>query len=320
MKHKLLTTATLLLFVLLTWSCTSDDELAMTPPPAIATPDASALSITIAPRPQFAIGSTQPATRAIQTPDGTAAEWEANDVLWLYVHFSWIPSGKTEADREYKNYVSALRYKGTEWRQLSEEDCTELNTASITPYTEPNPNFSKEYSYLGFVSNPRWPAEAFAEGVTDAKVWVGAYYLGKGVPNENGILSLDYTTDCMLASTTALIGTPVNLNLEHGYSRLHITDKATLECANVWYIHTWNLSSGNLDTQNSFELTVPKGGSYYFVEIQSNSELTLDGTLYTLTPGRTDESGNKFYYGYTYTLVPLKNGTVTPGEVDPADL
>lgn len=146
MKHKLLTTATLLLFVLLTWSCTNDDEPVMTTPPAITNPDASALSITIGPRPQFAVGSNQPATRAIQTTDGTAAQWEAGDVLWFYARFSWIPSGKGESEREHKNYVSALRYNGTEWRQLSEEDCSELNTSSIKPYTAPDyvPGSSKK--------------------------------------------------------------------------------------------------------------------------------------------------------------------------------
>lgn len=312
MKHKLLTTATLLLFVLLTWSCTNDDEPVMTTPPAITTPDASALSITIGPRPQFATGSTQPATRAIQTPDGT--QWENGDVLWLYVHFSWIPEGKTKADKVYKNYVSALRYNGTEWRQLSEEDCTELNTSSIESYTHPDPIYGKQDSFLGFVSNPRWPAEAFAEGVTDAEVEVRACYLGKDIPNKDGILSLDYNTDYMNGHAIAPIGTPINLNLGHGYARLHITDEATLKCTNVWCYDTWDLASGNPTGPNIPELSVPKDGSYYFVGIQPNSELTLDGILYTLAPGYIDGGGSKRYKGYTYTLTPLKNGGVTPGE------
>lgn len=312
MKHKLLTTATLLLFVLLTWSCTNDDELAMTPPPAITTPDASALSITIGPRPQFAIGSNQPATRAIQTPEAT--QWEVGDVLWLYVHFSWIPEGKTMADKVYRNYVSALRYDGIEWRQLSEEDCTELNTSSIKPYTNPVPSLIKEGSYLGFDSNPRWPAEAFADGVTDAKVEVWAYYLGKGIPDNEGIISLNYNTDFMSAGEIASIGTPINLNFGHVWTRLHITDEATLKCAKVWCYNTWNLASGIPTNLSSFELTVPKGGSYYFVGIEPDATLTLDGIPYTLAHGYTDESGYNRYNGYTYTLTPLKHGTVTPGE------
>lgn len=38
------------------------------------------------------------------------------------------------------------------------------------------------------------------------------------------------------------------------------------------------------------------------------------GTV-TLAPGRIDEDGNKIYDGYTYTLVPLNNGEVTPGDL-----
>lgn len=314
MKHKLLTTATLLLFVLLTWSCTNDDEPVMTTPPAITTPDASALSITIGPRPQFAIGSNQPATRAIQTPDGTAAQWEVGDVLWLYVYFSWIPEGKTMADKVYRNYVSALRYDGTEWRQLSEEDCTELNTSSIKPYTSLEPVYGKQNSFLGFVSNPRWPAEAFAEGVVGANVLVAAYYLGKGIPNEDGILSLGYSTDFMSAATTVPIGTSINLNLEHGFARLHITDEATFKCTGVWYYKEWKLASGIPTSLDIYQLSGTKDGSYYFVAIKTDAELTLDGYAYTLAPGRTDVSGYKRYNGYTYTLAPLKNGEVKPGE------
>lgn len=312
MKHKLLTTATLLLFVLLTWSCTNDDEPVMTTPPAITTPDASALSITIGPRPQFAIGSNQPATRAIQTPEAT--QWEVGDVLWLYVHFSWIPDGKTEKEREYKNYVSALRYNGTEWHQLSEEDCNELNTSSIKPYTKTDPASGKIKSYLGFVSNPRWPAEAFAEGVTDANVWVDANYLGKDIPNKDGILSLDYNTDYMNGHAIASIGTPINLNLEHVRARLHITDEATLKCTGVWYYKEWNLANGIPTSLDIHQLSVPNGGSYYFVGIDPDAELTLDGIPYTLAPGYIIGTGYKRYDGYTYTLTPLKHGTVKPGE------
>lgn len=312
MRHKLLTTATLLLFVLLTWSCTNDDEPVMTTPPAITTPDASALSITIGPRPQFAIGSTQPATRAIQTPEAT--QWEVGDVLWLYVKFSWIPDGKTEKEREYKNYVSALRYNGTEWRQLSEEDCTELNTSSIEPYTNHDPIDGKQNSFLGFDSDPRWPAEAFAEGVAGAEVAVRARYLGKGIPDKDGILSLSYSTDYMYTSTTAPIGTPIDLNLKHGYTRLHITDEVKLKCTQVWHYNTWDLASGNPTDTDIPDLSVPNGGRYYFVGIDPDAELTLDGILYTLAPGYIDMGGNKRYNGYTYTLTPLKNGGVTPGE------
>lgn len=315
MKHKLLTTATLLLFVLLTGSCTNEEELVMTPP-AITTPDASALSITIGPRPQFAIGNTLPATRAIQTPEAT--QWEEKDVLWLYVHFSWIPEGKTKADKVYKNYVSALRYNGTEWRQLSEEDCTELNTAGITPYIATSPD---EISYLGFVSNPRWPSEALAVGVTDAKITVKAYFLGNE-KHEEGIIDFGgYNTkldvDFMEGSSTSLTpGQPVSINLAHKYARLYVPDTSIIFLGKIPII-PFDLNKGKEDGETillSLSTLYPYKGPIYLVNITEDSYFTLNNIPYNLTPG-IDSKGNPSYAGYAYTLVPLNNGEVTPGDL-----
>ena len=319
MKHKLLTTATLLLFVLLTGSCTNEEELVMTPP-AITAPDASALSISIAPRSQFAIGGTLPATRAIPTPDDT--QWEEKDVVWLYIHFSWVPKGEAEA--ETKNYVSALRYNGTAWLQLSEEDCTELNTAGIKPYTAAS---SEEKSYLGFISNPRWPAEALAAGVTDAKLSVKAYFLGNEQHRE-GIIYFEtgntagVDVDFMEGSSTSLTPCqPVSVNLAHRYTRLHITSATRVSIYGIPTI-PFNLSKGKNESplaDKMHQVLVPEGGSVYFVNIKERFSITLgsdnnDRIPYTLAPGRIDEQGNKIYAGYSYTLVPLNNGTVKPGE------
>ena len=79
MKHKLLSTAAVLLLVLLTWSCTTDND----PVPAPVTSAPRELSISIGPRPAYTAGATLPATRAVQTPD--AAQWETGDVIWLHV-------------------------------------------------------------------------------------------------------------------------------------------------------------------------------------------------------------------------------------------
>ena len=57
MKHKLLSTAAVLLLVLLTWSCTAtDDEIVQTPATTGTHPAGAqrSLSITIAPKPAFA--------------------------------------------------------------------------------------------------------------------------------------------------------------------------------------------------------------------------------------------------------------------------
>ena len=114
MKHSISAslrgTAVLLVALFAAWSCTTDNE----PRPASSHP--AELNIIVGPRPGYTEVST---TRASQTPDGTAASWEAGDVLWLYVRFSWADTGAGEETE--KIYVSALRYStSAEWLPLSE--------------------------------------------------------------------------------------------------------------------------------------------------------------------------------------------------------
>lgn len=300
MKHKLLSTAAVLLLVVLTWSCTTDDE----PVPAPATSAPRELDITIAPRPAYTAGTTLPATRAAQTPD--AAQWETDDVLWIYVYFSWTPDGSTQPKTE--NYVSALRYNADGWHSLSVQDSIDLNTSVIKPVGD----------YSGFYRQPRWPAEALASGTTDAKLRLEAYYLGKGIPGDNGVLYPDYyTTDVMEGANDYVSpGVPVTISLQHRYSRLHVTNKAELELQGIKFVQRWTLSNGDFYSATiGFTASVLAEGGYYFARIDDKSKVTLDNNTYTLTPGRTDASGNGIYSGFTYTLVPLENGTVTPGDL-----
>lgn len=290
MKHKLLSTAAVLLLVVLTWSCTTDDE----PVPAPATSAPRELDITIAPRPAYTAGTTLPATRATQPPD--AAQWETGDVLWLYVYFSWTPGGSTQPKTE--NYVSALRYNADGWHSLSVQDSIDLNTS-------------------GFYRQPRWPAEALASGTTDAKLRLEAYYLGKGIPVTNGNLLPDYTTDVMEgASDHVSPGVPVTISLQHRYSCLHVTNKANLILQGIKFVQRWTLSNGDFySVTTGLTASSLAGGGYYFARVDKDSKVTLDNNTYTLAPGRTDASGNGIYSGFTYTLVPLENGTVTPGDL-----
>ena len=297
MKHKLLSTAAVLLLVLLTWSCTADEEHA---PSAVASAPRE-LSITVGSRPGYTPGiaapassatdGASPATRAIQTPE--AAQWETGDVIWLYVRFEW-----TDADRnQLQNvFISALRYYDNEWLPLTEEDAIGLNTSGIEDFTR----------------HPRWPSEALADGVIDAKVQIEAYYLGKNIPTD-GILSLDYSTNVMSGRGEFSPGTPITLSFQHIYARLHVTSKAELSLNEIAYANEWNLNEMKGNVQNSCSISVPAGGGYYFVEVDNNSEVLLNGFPYTLAPGEN------IYKGYTYTLVPLTPGMVTPGTVMPGD-
>ena len=211
MKHKLLSTAAVMLLVLLAWSCTATDD-----EPVTSAPDASALSITIGPRPAYTAGTTLPATRAIQTPG--AAQWETGDVIWLKAKFWWTPAGALQL--ESKNYISALRYNGAGWLPLSVQDSIDLNTSGIKPVD------SQGFYYSGFHRHLRWPAE-IPDGISGSVV-VEAFYLGKSIPVD-GILSLGYATDVMIGSSLNYSpGIPFTISLEHRYARLHVTDKAEL--------------------------------------------------------------------------------------------
>lgn len=296
MKHKLLSTAAVLLLVMLTWSCTTDNDPVSTP----VTSAPRELSIVIGPRPAYTAGATLPATRAVQTPD--AAQWETGDVLWLYVHFSWTPGGSTQ---KTENYVSALRYNSGGWHSLSVQDSIDLNTSCIEPNN----------IYSGFNRQPHWPAEALASGTTDAEVRLEAYYLGKGTP-VNGSLSPNYATDVMEgASDHVSPGVPVTISLQHMYSRLHVTNGAKLKLSKIKYVRRWVLSNGVPERADNYAIDFIDGAGYCFVQVDKNSVVRLNDKTYTLTPGRVDATGNEIYSGFTYTLVPLKNGTVTPGDL-----
>lgn len=291
MKHKLLSTAAVMLLVLLAWSCTATDD-----EPVTSAPDASALSITIGPRPAYTAGTALPATRAIQTPGAT--QWETGDVIWLKAKFSWTPAGALQP--ESKNYISALRYNGAGWLPLSVQDSIDLNTSGI--------KLADSYGmfYSDFHRHLRWPAEVL-DG-TDGWVVVEAFYLGKSIPVD-GILSLGYATDVMTGSNLNYSpGIPFTISLEHRYARLHVTNKAELSLNNITYFNEWDLSNMTSIDLNSCSISVPAEGGYYFARISDESKVSLDGNAYTL--GRT----NGAYNGVTYTLDPLKNGTVTPGD------
>lgn len=291
MKHKLLSTAAVMLLVLLAWSCTATDD-----EPVTSAPEASALSITIGPRPAYTAGTTLPATRAIQPPG--AAQWETGDVIWLKAKFWWTPAGALQL--ESKNYISALRYNGAGWLPLSVQDSIDLNTSGIKPVD------SQGFYYSGFHRHLRWPAE-IPDGISGSVV-VEAFYLGKSIPVD-GILSLGYATDVMIGSSLNYSpGIPFTISLEHRYARLHVTDKAELSLDNIRCFNEWNLSDMTSIDLNSCSISVPAEGGYYFARISVNSEISLDGNAYTL--GRINEA----YNGVTYTLDPLKNGTVTPGD------
>lgn len=167
MKHKLLSTAAVLLLVLLTWSCTAtDDEIVQTPATTGTRPAGAqrSLSITIAPKPAFAEaaitlphGKNSPTTRAVQTEQGT--EWEEGDVVWLNTQFE-------SEDGVTSNYYSALKYSGGAWRYLTEAEADEMGLND-------DPKFNRTLIIYDGYKVGR----------------IGGYYVGNGKP-QNGIITI----------------------------------------------------------------------------------------------------------------------------------
>lgn len=168
MKHKLLSTAAVLLLVLLTWSCTAtDDEIVQTPATTGTRPAGAqrSLSITIAPKPAFAEaaitlpdGKNSPTTRAVQTEQGT--KWEEGDVVWLYTQFREVYDSN-----RFDNY-SALKYSGGAWRYLTEAEAGEMGLND-------DPQFNRTLiTYDGY----------FVKSIE-------GYYVGNGKP-ENGLITI----------------------------------------------------------------------------------------------------------------------------------
>ena len=92
-------------------------------------------------------------------------------------------------------------------------------------------------------------------------------------------------------------------------------DGTELMLSNAKYYYEWNLSNMTAkERENGYFLSVPAKSGYHFAAIDNNSKVYLNRRLYNLLPGRIDESGIEVYNGFTYTLIPLKNGTVTPGD------
>ena len=168
MKHKLLSTAAVLLLVLLTWSCTAtDDEIVQTPATTGTRPAGAqrSLSITIAPKPAFAEaaitlpdGKIGPTTRAVQTEQGT--EWEEGDVVWLNAEF------ESEDALKRINY-SALKYSGGAWRYLTEAEADEMGLNDDSKF---NRTLSIKDGYK--------------------VVSIGGYYVGNGKPDKSGIITI----------------------------------------------------------------------------------------------------------------------------------
>ena len=303
----------LVLSALAAWSCTAtDDEMPQGPANGTQPADArNSLCITIAPKPAFtqaAItmpdGKNSTNTRALQTEKET--KWEKGDVVWLYARFS--------DGMEQRGYYSALKYTGTTWRYLTEDEAAEfgLKTFNRTLIYD-KPDGSGKY--------------------TDVVIY--AYYTGNGKPDKNGIITIPSpdsgtSVPVMQAYNYSLdISWPLTLSFTYRCSRLRIPAGYGLEMANYGYHASYQLGGMYLPGLNysttPLQLSATaKDRDVFLLPVADASgipvpvTLTLNGgAKWTFTPqlptGTTGTGSVTDYYGQSYTLPALGSGSVTPG-------
>ena len=307
MKHKLLSTAAVLLLVLLTWSCTAtDDEIVQTPATTGTRPAGAqrSLSITIAPKPAFAEaaitlpdGKIGPTTRAVQTEQGT--EWEEGDVVWLYTLFE-------NKDGGVINNYSALKYTGGAWRYLTEAEADEMGLND-------DPKFNRTLS----IKDGYWVKS------------IEGYYVGNGKP-ENGQITIpvpgsyDAIPVMEALGITSSQGNSEYWSLTFTYccSRLRIPAGYGLGVTIYEYWESYWPSNGHLRQAllDATELQLPAADRDRDVFLSSVLDrngnpapitLTRNGSTWTFTP--ESAGGVRSYYGLSYTLPEVGNGGVTPG-------
>lgn len=306
MKHKLLSTAAVLLLVLLTWSCTAtDDEIVQTPATTGTRPAGAqrSLSITIAPKPAFAEaaitlphGKNSPTTRAVQTEQGT--EWEEGDVVWLNTQFE-------SEDGVTSNYYSALKYSGGAWRYLTEAEADEMGLND-------DPQFNRTLIIYDGYKVGR----------------IGGYYVGNGKP-QNGIITIPApdSNDAIPVMQALGIKSPQgnseywSLTFTYRCSRLRIPAGYGLDMTYYIYFVSYAPSYGYLHEALITNLQLPaadKDRDVFLLPVMDNMgtpapiTLTRNGSaVWTFTP--EPAGGAEGYYGLSYTLSEVGNGGVAPG-------
>lgn len=307
MKHKLLSTAAVLLLVLLTWSCTAtDDEIVQTPATTGTRPAGAqrSLSITIAPKPAFAEaaitlphGKNSPTTRAVQTEQGT--KWEEGDVVWLYVQFR-----EASDTNRFDNY-SALKYSGGAWRYLTEAEADEMGLND-------DPQFNRTLIiYDGY----------FVKSIK-------GYYVGNGKP-ENGRITIPAPGSNDAIPVMEALGIESfqgnseywSLTFTYRCSRLRIPAGYGLKMNIYGYWESYRPSNGNLIKLYEVLLQLPaadRDRDVFLLPMLGDNgtpaPITLtrnDRAVWTFTP--ESAGGAEGYYGLSYTLSEVGNGGVAPG-------
>lgn len=291
----------LMLSALCAWSCT--DNL---PGDEAPTDGRHSLNITVGPKPAFTDGTLTRAdgtplaqTRVAQTDDAT--KWEEGDVVWLYATFQ-----DTEGNRG--TFYSALKYTDTTWCYLTKTEAGEMG-------------LNNDNSFNRII---------LPDGYTVIDVL--GYYAGNGKPDKNGLITIpapssDTSVPVMRASGERSIqGDSWSFSFTYCCSRLRIPAGYSVQMANYRYYASYDLTGGDLNIKTaataSLDLPAATAPREIFLLPVADDQgtpapitLTRSGAttwIFTPQPG-TATAGAFDYYGQSYTLPDLGNGSVTPG-------
>lgn len=299
----------LVLSALCAWSCT--DNL---PGDEAPTDGRHSLNITVGPKPAFTEAAINmpdgtpplPQTRTTQTDKGT--KWEEGDVVWLQ---AVLRKGNVEY-----GFHSALKYTGGAWRYLNEDEASTLKVNNIPGFNRTliydNPDGSTEYDNVSIYAN----------------------YVGKDWPDKDGDIHIpapgsDEAIPVMRAnSSTSNFNQPITLSFIYLCSRLRLPAGCGLQvdAYKYWTKYHLNNDSPNIETAGtSLHLDATSADrDIYLLPVANNqgtpASITLTrsgGATWIFTPrlGTGTATGASDYYGQSYTLPDLGNGSVTPGDM-----
>lgn len=288
----------LMLSALCAWSCT--DNL---PGDEALTDGRHSLNITVGPKPAFTDGTLTRAdgtplaqTRVAQTDDAT--KWEEGDVVWLYATFQ-------DAVGNIGTFYSALKYTDTTWCYLTKAEAGEMG-------------LNNDNSFNRII---------LPDGYTVIDVL--GYYAGNGKPGKNGLITIpapssDTSVPVMEASGERSIqGDSWSFSFTYCCSRLRIPAGYRVQMANYRYYASYDLPGGDLNIKTAaIPLDLPAADAprdIFLLPVADDqgtpAPITLtrnDGATWTFTPQPATTSASD-YYGQSYILPDLGNGSVTPG-------
>lgn len=295
MKTTILHLTYALLLALCLASCTANELLPDTDNTGTGNTDPALITFNIAPPPAYREvnpdGTPAPATRVAQTD--AAAQWEEGDVIWIRADFYDDPNSATPVETS----LTALIFGNGQWRPFTTKEAKDHNAQNLT-------NFTDEL---------RWPGTMAQKKENRCRLY--AWYLGKGLPDQDGKITLDCTVNLIEGYRSFSPGERADIPFRQYISRIRITKGCNVLIKSAQYTISHDLNKLNNSTvvaNYPFGSNTPAiltTAQDFFVTCSADTRIIVNGIPVSLRP---DADSN--YTGLSYTIDPdaLTSGTGTP--------